>query len=319
MADFKTTKDFRKGRIFRGTHEDPTYLSFFIMFDYITHHSPLFNGEARHYLENVIGDQERVQHLDNFIKILKSVNEEMPWFWQSISGLDVSKKYGKMDDPFRGKDDNVVEISCLETVELTTMGMMDLYRRATYDFERYVEVLPMNLRRFSMYIYVTEVRPFKRNVTQELDYRLNGGDQFNTAVMTDKEKADIRVSKPFFKINLGHCHFDIDSGTDALAELSKSPGEAATARIKIQYETTHDADQMYANSIIYQEENGIAKDLAQAGLDKIQQIGGGLVDRAIDNIKGAIFLGNVYEANTISDIQDAVRAGSVNGLGNIIR
>jgi len=100
MQDFKNTKDFRKTKIFDPIYDDPTYLSFFFMFDYYTEHSPLLNGDAVSYLKNVIGDTKRAESLENFIKILKKVNSEYPWFWQSFSGLETAKQYGNMADPY---------------------------------------------------------------------------------------------------------------------------------------------------------------------------------------------------------------------------
>ena len=38
--------------------------------------------------------------------------------------------------------------------------MIDLYKRAAYDFNRWVEVIPKNLRRFRMWVWVSEVRTF---------------------------------------------------------------------------------------------------------------------------------------------------------------
>ena len=71
MQDFRTTKDFRKIKLFDTMHEDPTYLSFFFMFDYYSDHSPLLNGMAEDYLRNVCEDDKRADSLKNFVKILK--------------------------------------------------------------------------------------------------------------------------------------------------------------------------------------------------------------------------------------------------------
>ena len=316
MADFKSTKDFRKGMISRGINEDPTYLSFLIMFDYYTENSPLFNGQARNYLQNVIGDETRVKYLDDFTKILKMLNQDMPWYWQSISGLDVAKTYGNMEDPFRGSESSTITIGCLENVELTLTGMMDLYRKAAFDLERYVEVLPKNLRRFSMYIYISEVRVFS-----SLD-------------RNNLSTSDIRVSKPFFKINLGRCEFNMDSGISIFSDLNKNP-EASASSIVIKYETTQDADASYANSILVGDvQNSAALDLATAANDNVpdlkrssiefvrraaERTAEGVIEQQINNIRGQILLGNVYGLNTISDIQDAINSGTLNAISNVFR
>ena len=42
-------------------HSDPTYLTFFLMFDWYGEHSPLFNGRAVEYLEARKKDQKEEQ------------------------------------------------------------------------------------------------------------------------------------------------------------------------------------------------------------------------------------------------------------------
>jgi len=93
--------------------------------------SPLLTnkpGGALDYLENVVNvgsDNEGkgpgatyAESLKNFQKLLIKINKEMPWFWQSISGLETTMQFGGMQDPFWGKDKKI-EIECLEeNVEL---------------------------------------------------------------------------------------------------------------------------------------------------------------------------------------------------------
>ena len=82
------------------------------------------------------------EHLENFKKVLKKVNQELPWFWNSIAGLELTKQYNKMEDPYWGSNKPKLEITCLEeNVELTATALMGLYKRAAYDFNRWVEVL----------------------------------------------------------------------------------------------------------------------------------------------------------------------------------
>ena len=87
MSDFKHINEFRKGSILRSINEDPTYLSFFLMFDTVDRsHSPLLSGAAEEYLKNFVdgGADEGpyVTRLRNFKKVLLKINKEMPWFWQ---------------------------------------------------------------------------------------------------------------------------------------------------------------------------------------------------------------------------------------------
>ncbi len=50
MSDFKHINEFRKGSVLSKISEDPTYLSFFFMFDGVDReHSPLLAGPAEEY------------------------------------------------------------------------------------------------------------------------------------------------------------------------------------------------------------------------------------------------------------------------------
>ena len=102
---------FRKGARTRKIHEDPTYLSFMILFHGQDHsseaHSPLLNGEAESYLRNVvrtdIGDIY-ANNLSTFNRVLLKVNREMPWFWQGLKGIETAMTYGEMLEPWRGAE-----------------------------------------------------------------------------------------------------------------------------------------------------------------------------------------------------------------------
>ena len=100
MADFGKQQDFRKGSILRKLHEDPTYLSFFLAFETSDREgSPLLSGAAKDYLTKVLRADEGnkyAKHLENFQKVLMKINREMPWFWQSLAGIDTAMTLNAM-------------------------------------------------------------------------------------------------------------------------------------------------------------------------------------------------------------------------------
>jgi len=333
MADLTPLDNFRKMRVTKKIHDDPTYLSFFFMFDwYSGEESPLFaKSGAEWYLENVVKDPDRVKYLKRFKAILKKLNKEMPWFWQSVKGLEITKQYNKMEDPFRGGSDSRIDIDCLETVELTVTGLMDLYKKAMFDLDRWVEVVPVNLRRFSMYIFVSEVRTFKTNANVQglanlIDSSGVLGENTNktaTGILNSNTPDDIRQNKPFFQIKLGHCTFDMDSTNTVFQDLSKSPDVAIAPSISIRYETVRDIKDQYANSMpegMGDEDKTAGELLAQGAKDAL--IGGainkveGAIQNTLNNTIGQLLLGNVYGVNAASTIQDAIRTGSINGIAN---
>jgi hypothetical protein len=351
MSNFTSINSFKKGAISNRIHEDPTFLSFFFMFDwYDSEHSPLLSGATERYLREVVGDAERADNLARFNKILKKLNMELPWFWQSITGLEKTRIYDKLSDPFWGGDDSVISITCLETVELTVTGLMDLYKRAIFDFDRWVEVVPLNMRRFRMYVIVSEVRTFKskskpQSTVNTADPTKTGG-QSISGVLNSKDPNDIVDTKPFFQVMLGHCEFDIDSTNEVFSSLSKNPEEAVSPTINIRFETTSDVARSYSNSIGSSSDSDsvsarLIADIEKEGLgdrlkgriqSALDNTGinretltraafntiSGRVDSAVGNITGQLVLGNVYGANNLSTIQDAIRAGSINAIANSV-
>ena len=107
MSDYKHINEFRKGTVLRKINEDPTYLSFFLMFDTVDReHSPLLSGAAEDYLNSFIDGKdlkklsepgtngtEYGKSLENFKKVLLKINMQMPWFLQKISGLELTQTW----------------------------------------------------------------------------------------------------------------------------------------------------------------------------------------------------------------------------------
>ena len=382
MSDFKHINEFRKGTQLRTINEDPTLLSFFLVFNIgDAKGSPLLHptGGAMHYLKEVMGGDEGnryATHLANFQKLLMKINKEMPWFWQELSGLETTQTYAKMEDPYWGKD-NKIEITCLEeNVELMGSTLMRLYRDACFDYQRWVEVIPESLRRFSVDIYVTEVRIFQQKQTdRETDLFGNSGVHeagLKDMVIPAEPLAPSMSSdaKPLIHVQLGHCLFDMESGKEMLADLTKNP-EMKKSKIAFSYSTVKNPTIIYgANLMIDQEElitpnkGAIAaydpstkiadileekakskmlklKDKAMGPANQMKNLLDGvlggvlrnnpmgnvnnsllkgaaanIVNSVAENLTGQLFLDNVYGINSAGTIQDAINAGSINGLIN---
>ena len=179
--------------------QDPTYLGFTIMFDY--YHSPLFNGTETKitnesdkgaiteddlvneqlsinngtyqtpealdlssscgYLRQ-IGENVRLNYLRNFGQQLKYVNQNLPWYWQGIEGLDnVWESYHDITKAYMAGDDAIITIKTLESLDFKILGLMEMYNKAVYDFTYRRQVIPSNLLEFDMYIYVADLRVFR--------------------------------------------------------------------------------------------------------------------------------------------------------------
>jgi hypothetical protein len=113
---------------------------------------------------------KRADILKQFKTLLDQINKQSPWFFQSIEGLDQLAKVEKKG--YDGTDSTgfnsnrtagrAIDINCLESINLRVSTLADLYRQATFDFDYMREVVPRNLLKFKMWIFVSEIRSFQK-------------------------------------------------------------------------------------------------------------------------------------------------------------
>jgi len=145
MAFFIQNEAFRKAGLFRkGTqlkalpYQDPTYLGFLLLFQWndvkVTTNtnststpdaiisSPLFDPSgAEAYLTRLVQANAKFKpKLDALIAFktgLQKINLDMPWYWQSIAGLDKLQAYDA-NEPYIGKDGNELAIDTKKVLML---------------------------------------------------------------------------------------------------------------------------------------------------------------------------------------------------------
>jgi len=271
--DLSTIERFRKGLQSKyGMYNDPTYLGFVLLFnDYDIERSPLLcrdNGEqvgtALNYLK-AIGDGPRFEYLKLFQELLLDTNYWMPWYWQGIEGLDKVWDYKKLIDPFKGGNDSSIKITTLESIDLRITALMDLYRRACFDYEFRREIIPSNLRKFQVTVFVQEIRNIQvdfGSIDGALSVINNVNKTFNTGVNPlnlpgNMETAQQRAGKDTAKIvnefganimfTLKYCEFDSDKSSGNWGSLSMAGGDPASQQIVFTYDSI---DESYLNPTI---------------------------------------------------------------------
>ena len=170
----ETVNRFKKTNLLYSTdpymlYQDPTYLSFKMLFEFDQPTSGLLSrydhtNTAMGYL-SAIGDQYRMNYLNKFVTLLQDINQKTPWFFQTIEGLDQAWKRGYQEQDFKAmlpKDRKIV-IGCEESIDLRMTAMMDMYRKACFDWKMRREVVPWNLRTFDLYLYVYEARAINKD------------------------------------------------------------------------------------------------------------------------------------------------------------
>ena len=168
-------KKFYKTNLYHSNNpyeifQDPTFLGFKLFFFFNQPNSkllcsdPVFPNTAITYLNN-IGDSYRAIMLSRFVNHLQQINMQVPWFFQSIEGLEEAWKRGFQETDYRSiiPADRKITIECLESVDLRITALMDLYRKSCFDWNFRREIVPWNLRTFTVYVYVYENRNINRS------------------------------------------------------------------------------------------------------------------------------------------------------------
>jgi len=258
----------------QGGFEDPTYLGFRLVFDFTPNQRNLETGQtddplfaedptlesAIRYLE-ATGYPNRAGMLRTFKANLQYINKETPWYFQTISGLnDIWKiEFGENFNPFRGKD-KVLEIACLESIDLRITALADLYRKATFDAKYMRSLVPENLRWFTVRVQLAEIRQFQR-VKSSID-KINGNivnqnpntEDFTSgaalsdlaftgsSASTDPEIENIDNLVSLMEFHLSHCTFDFWESFPSDKEISMN-GEMEMAKQKFKIHVGHIKEQ----------------------------------------------------------------------------
>jgi len=168
MNTFKKTNMYYETDPFLR-YQDPTYLGFkfFFLFDQpgcgLLSELDLPNTALRYLINR--GYNSKAEYLIKFIQLFKKINQKTPWFFQSIEGLDEAWKHLYQDPAFKPilSADRKIIINCLdESVDMRMTALMDLYRKACFDWPNRREIVPLNLRMFKASVYVYEGRSFNK-------------------------------------------------------------------------------------------------------------------------------------------------------------
>jgi hypothetical protein len=173
---------FRKGFMLNDAYDEPTYLTFYLDFDFgaqmtdnmtSLNASPLFdtgentNGEVRTSAVKYLTDKYSgniAQYLVQFNNTLRYIVNDTPWYFQSIGGIN--KLWNNITAGLKSGINGgiTLNIGCLEAIDLRIMQLAEYYSKAAYDSQYMRYQLPDNLRQFNMRIYIGEVRDIYSNL-----------------------------------------------------------------------------------------------------------------------------------------------------------
>lgn len=233
---------------------------------------------ALNYLYNN-REYTRFRYLAEFIQLLSDINTQSPWYFQSISGLDTALERTEFTQrDFKIEDERKkISIKCLSDALDNRIGkLLDLYRAATYSQALHKEVIPANLRKFDMGIYIftplvkqidlgimkTEDKGFWESVKDMAanklgDLILIGGTLSDIIGLPTAEAPQYRrlnfvdagtpqtseftneyVSSKY--IELRNCEIDLNSSKGPFSEFSNAEGKQNEYEISISFDTCYE-------------------------------------------------------------------------------
>jgi hypothetical protein len=229
--------------------QDPSAIGFKLMLD---PNSPLFSLEdgnrncAYNYLIS-IGETERAAYLKKFIEVFKFMLNDMPWYFQTIDGLDEAWKRDFNSPRVHGE----LTIGCLDDITFKMTGLIDLYRKACFDWANTREVVPHNLRKFGLMVYVHEIKmitgldsfkpqdsladrvgEFKKSFAEDKNAAIAGA--FAKVTGQNDKSIDIQSTTRML-FHFHKCTINLESGSKIFSSLSNSDPTSGSQELKLEY------------------------------------------------------------------------------------
>ncbi len=213
---------------------------------------------ALNYLYNN-REYTRFNYLAEFIQLLSDVSTKSPWYFQQISGLDQAlerQEIGSRDFKIE-EERKSITIKCLPDAYDNRIGrILDLYRAVVWSHNLKKWILPKNLRKFDMGIYIFN-SPIK--TISGGRYGLSGKISDRVLETTFKEyygieKEDVgEYEEQMYKkpvdfaeygggignkyIELRGCEIDYNSSRGAYADLDNAEGKQMEYEIVVKYDS----------------------------------------------------------------------------------
>ena len=164
---------------------------------------------------------QRLEMLDDFVKLLSNINTYSPWYFQSIEGLGealIRSEYTPAgfnipDEP------KTITIKCLEDAYDNRIAtLLDLYKTVCFSKTLHKDIVPANLRRFDMSIYIVNT-PIGLNT----HYRDDGSSaSFSQPSYTEWRQGSNQVFASSKLLEFQGCEISANSAATGYAEVKNN-------------------------------------------------------------------------------------------------
>lgn len=286
------------------------------------------NSAYNYLLRN--DEQKRAALLMDFIILLSEISSKTPWYFKEVSGLDEAlSRSAFYKSPKIDEERKKIVITCLaDSVDTRIGNMLDMYRAACFSWQTRREIVPANLRKFDMGIYIY-LQPTQRNLHKGIKKVSHKYLEFhNCEIDIDSCKMDDSFSAESPKqmeykitISYDHCFDNRYSNSvvgligDAIMTdfITGDTLDTDTNNLTLSTDDRFDFDgdikygEMYNPSLVQEFGSGFLSRLINNAMDATV----GTTIQAAKNAVGGLLLGNLYHGSLLSGLRKI-------GQGNVI-
>lgn len=196
-------------------------------------------------------EDERAELLKDFVNLLSNISSESPWYFSELSGLDSAMERRVLEKNLIIEDKRKkISIKCLpDAYDDRIVTLLDLYRSIVWSWQMKREIVPSNLRKFDMgiFLYESTVSPFhisenvdylEEDETYDEDYEYYEDPSIRHASI-DKNSPDYTTSYKY--IELHNCEIDYDSIKSGFSSLNNKDGFSSEITIDIYFDDCYES------------------------------------------------------------------------------
>lgn len=179
-------------------------------------------------------DDKRADMLESFVNLLSNINSESPWYFSEISGIDSALERSQVKDFKFEEERKKISIKCLPDAFDDRIGtLLDLYRAIVWSWTMKREVVPANLRKFDMgiFIFETPTTPFHKSQP------FTGVESYEYASIGDAQ-SDYKTSYKYIEFH--NCEIDYNSAKSSLGTLTNKEGVEMEYTIDISFDDCYE-------------------------------------------------------------------------------
>lgn len=165
---------------------------------------------------------DRADKLKHFITLLSNISSYSPWYFAEINGLD-----GVLEKPFKSDAEYIkveppksITIKCMpDSMDNRIATLLDLYKDVVYSHTWHRVILPSNLRKFDMSIYI-----FESPLANLHSYLNDTGLMSNSARAFNNKTPSYGLPVSYKRIELHDCEFEYNAAKSGYSALNNIEG-----------------------------------------------------------------------------------------------